>query len=31
LLRHLETGLDQCGRDCVINVGNGLDNTFVWM
>jgi hypothetical protein len=29
LLRHLETRLDQCGRDCVVDVGNGLGNTFV--
>ena len=29
LLRHLETRLDQRGRDCVVNVGNGLGDTFV--
>jgi hypothetical protein len=28
LLRHFETGLDQCGRDCVVDVGNGLEDTF---
>ena len=28
LLRHLETRLDQCRSDCVIDVGNGLENTL---
>jgi hypothetical protein len=29
LLRHLEIRLDQCGRNCVVDVGNGLGDTFV--
>jgi hypothetical protein len=31
LLRHLETGLDQCGRDCVVDIGNSLGDTLVYM
>ena len=31
LLRHFEPGLDQCGRDRVVDVGNGLGDTFIWM
>lgn len=29
LLRHFETRLDQCGRNCVVDVCNGLRDTFV--
>jgi hypothetical protein len=31
LLRHLEPGLDQCGRDYVVDVGNGLGDTLIGM
>jgi hypothetical protein len=31
LLRHFKIRLDQCGRDCVVDVGNGLEDTFVGM
>jgi hypothetical protein len=29
LLGHLKTRLDQCGRNCVVDIGNGLEDTFV--
>jgi hypothetical protein len=29
LLSHFEIRLDQCGRNCVVDVGNGLEDTFV--
>ena len=29
LLRHLETRLDERGRNCVVDVGHGLGDTFV--
>jgi hypothetical protein len=29
LLSYFEIRLDQCGRNCVVDVGNGLEDTFV--